>query len=84
MGRTERIGRLKEMLRAAGLDAMLVSDPVSIGYLTGAKIEPFERMWLLLVFADRDTEDPAGGRRHSLSDAFAFVGFRTIHNSEWR
>lgn len=38
----------------------------------------------LLVFADRDTEDPAGGRRHSLSDAFAFVGFRTIHNSEWR
>ena len=30
----------------------------------------------LLVFADRDTEDPAGGRMHSLSDAFAFVGFR--------
>lgn len=35
----------------------------------------------LLVFADRDTEDPAGGRRHSLSDAFAFVGFRTMQDS---
>ena len=37
----------------------------------------------LLVFADLDTEAwlsggdaPASGRRHSLSDAFAFVGFR--------
>ena len=37
----------------------------------------------LLVFADLDTEAwlsggdaPASGRRHSLSDAFAFVGYR--------
>ena len=40
----------------------------------------------LVVFADRDTDawygsgeagDPPSGRTHSLSDAFAFVGFRT-------
>ena len=55
MGKTERIERLRKLLKAAELDAMLVSDPVSIGYLTGAKIEPFERMWLLLVFADRES-----------------------------
>jgi len=39
----------------------------------------------LVVFADRDVDhwfagednaDPASGRMHSLSDAFAFVGFR--------
>ena len=29
----------------------------------------------LVVFADRDTESPASGRMHSLSDGFAFVGF---------
>ena len=45
----------------------------------------------LLVFADTDTEAwyetgeaavPTSGRRHSLSDAFAFVGFRTGERSE--
>ncbi|MBQ8995513.1 MAG: aminopeptidase P family protein [Oscillospiraceae bacterium] len=31
------------------VDAILLSNPTSIFYLSGAKIEPFERMWLLLV-----------------------------------
>ena len=43
----------------------------------------------LVVFADCDTDrwlageegEPESGRMHSLSDAFAFVGFRRIHNS---
>ena len=44
----------------------------------------------LLVFADGDidrwfesgeAEDPASGRRHDLSDAFAFVGFRSRGNA---
>lgn len=47
-----RIERLQKLLRNSDMDAMLVSDPISIFYLTGAKIQPFERMWMLLVFAD--------------------------------
>jgi len=44
----------------------------------------------LVVFADCDVDawletgepgEPASGRKHSLSDAFAFVGFRTMHNA---
>ncbi len=47
-----RIEKLRAMLREQGLDAMIVSSPMSIFYLTGARIHPFERMWLLLVKAD--------------------------------
>ena len=45
----------------------------------------------LLVFADRDidawfetgeAEVPSSGRMHSLSDGFAFVGFRTRRNAD--
>ena len=47
-----RIERLAGLLRDRQLDAILLSNPTSIFYLTGAKIQPFERMWLLLVRAD--------------------------------
>ena len=33
----------------------------------------------LVVFADRGTEE-LPGRMHSLSDGFAFVGFKTMHH----
>ena len=47
-----RIEHIRERMREDGLDAVIVSDPTSIFYLTGASIQPFERMWLLLVKAD--------------------------------
>lgn len=48
----DRIEKLRASLSELGLDAMIVSSPMSIFYLTGARIHPFERMWLLLVKAD--------------------------------
>ena len=48
---SERINRLQGLLEEQGLDAMLISNPTSIFYLAGAKIEPYERMWLMLVSA---------------------------------
>ena len=51
-----RIDRLRGAVRESGCDAVIISDPMSIFYLTGASIHPFERMWLLIVRADgRDT-----------------------------
>jgi len=47
-----RIERLRTSAVKAGLDAVVVSDPMSILYLTGASIHPFERMWILIVRAD--------------------------------
>ena len=51
-----RVDRLRERIIADGLDAVIVASPMSIFYLTGASIHPFERMWLYIVRADgRDT-----------------------------
>ena len=51
-----RIEKLRLSIKEEGLDALIVASPMSIFYLTGAMIHPFERMWLLLVRADgRDT-----------------------------
>lgn len=47
-----RIERLRTSIKKERLDALIVANPMSIFYLTGAKIHPFERMWLLLVRAD--------------------------------
>ena len=47
-----RIEKLRAAIKAEGLDAMIVASPMSIFYLTGAKVYPLERMWLLLVRAD--------------------------------
>ena len=51
-----RVDRLRERIIADGLDAVIVESTMSIFYLTGATIHPFERMWLYIVRADgRDT-----------------------------
>ena len=45
----KRIGRVLEKMEGAGLSQLLVTDPLSIGYLTGAYIYPGERMLALLA-----------------------------------
>ena len=47
-----RLEKLRDAIKAEELDAMVVANPMSIFYLTGAKVYPLERMWLLLVRAD--------------------------------
>lgn len=48
----ERIGRVREKLKKAGLDQMLVTDPKSIWYLTGVDVEPYERLFAFLIRKD--------------------------------
>ncbi len=49
---SDRIKRLQLALGIDGIDAILLHNPTSIYYLTGASIYPFERMWMLLVPAE--------------------------------
>ena len=44
-----RIARVLENLQAQGLEQMIVSDPTTIFYLTGVRIQPGERMLALLL-----------------------------------
>ncbi len=48
----DRIARVIENMRSAGLSQLIVADPRSIRYLTGVYVEPYERMYALLVRAD--------------------------------
>ena len=50
-----RIRKLQESLKKEGADAILLSNPTSIYYLSGASIYPFERMWMLLVPAEGES-----------------------------
>jgi Xaa-Pro aminopeptidase len=47
----DRVARLREEAAAAGLDAVLVTSPPSIFYLTGLDAEPFERLYAVAVTA---------------------------------
>ena len=47
----ERIGRVVENMKKAGLECILVSDPYSVFYLTGRMIWPGERMLALAVYS---------------------------------
>lgn len=48
-GRTERV---LEALKAEGITQMLIVDPLSIYYLTGVYVAPFERFYALYLRAD--------------------------------
>lgn len=48
----KRLERLIQALKAQGLNQMIVSDPTSIWYLTGVKVQPGERLYALYVRAD--------------------------------
>ena len=49
---TARLNRVCEELNKKGLDQMLVSDPLSIRYLTGVWVQPYERLYALYVRTD--------------------------------
>ncbi len=44
-----RVGRLRETAETAGLDAVFVTSPPSVFYLTGLDAEPFERLYAVAV-----------------------------------
>jgi len=44
-----RLEKAKEKMRVAGVNTLIVSDPVSVYYLTGLNVHPGERMYALLV-----------------------------------
>lgn len=47
-----RLENVRRALSKKGLTQMLVSDPLSIYYLTGVRIEPFERFFALYIAPD--------------------------------
>lgn len=47
--REERARRVQEALKEHGVSQMLVTDPMSIYYLTDVYVEPFERFYALLL-----------------------------------
>ena len=51
----ERLSRVIENMKKAGLSCILVSDPLSVFYLTGRMIHPGERMLALAVFDNGET-----------------------------
>lgn len=47
-----RIERVLDRMRVKGLSQMIVADPMSIRYLSGVDIEPFERLFILYLRDD--------------------------------
>ena len=45
----ERISRVLEKMKGKGIDQLLVSDPLSIRFLTGIMVNPGERLYALLL-----------------------------------
>ncbi|MCI8649128.1 MAG: aminopeptidase P family protein [Anaerotruncus sp.] len=48
----ERISRVCKRMQEAGLSQLLITDHLSIYYLTGIDVLPFERFWALLMRVD--------------------------------
>lgn len=47
--KTERLSRVLQKLEAQGIPQMIITDPVSIFYLTGYSIDPGERLFALYI-----------------------------------
>ena len=47
--KTERLNRVLAELEARGIPQMIITDPVSIFYLTGYSIDPGERLFALYI-----------------------------------
>ena len=52
MLKENRVKRVLDTLKEMGLSQMLIVDPMSIYYLTGVYIAPFERFYALYLRAD--------------------------------
>ena len=52
MLKENRVKRVLDALKEMGLSQMLIVDPMSIYYLTGVYIAPFERFYALYLRAD--------------------------------
>lgn len=48
----QRIKRVIENMNTLGISQLIVSDPMSIRYLTGIYVEPFERLYAFLIRTD--------------------------------
>lgn len=47
--RQDRLNRILDQLERMGLDQMLITSPVSIDYLTGCLVKPFEQLYALYI-----------------------------------
>ena len=56
----ERIARVMEKMKENGLEQLLISDPKSIAFLTGIFVDPYERLWALLLMENIDKEGTLG------------------------
>ena len=52
---SERIKRVCEQMKDREINQLIVSDPVSIAYLTGIDYQPSERMYVLLITQEGDS-----------------------------
>jgi Xaa-Pro dipeptidase len=84
----DRVGRLRDTAAEAGIDALLVTSPYSIFYLTGLDREPFERLYavavtvnggaLIVPALDREGADDAPTGLETVAYPAASDGFREL------
>ena len=55
-----RIERVIENMKKMGLSQLMVADPMSIRYLTGIYVEPYERLFAFLARATTGSTGTAG------------------------
>ena len=75
-----RANRILAALKEQGVDQMLITDPMSICYLTGISMAPIERFYALLLKAD-------GHHYYFLNHLFNVpgdVGVEKMDLSDWK
>ena len=48
----DRVGRVLDKMKERQLSQLIMADPKSIWYLTGVDVDPYERLFALLLRAD--------------------------------
>ena len=61
----DRVGRVLDKMKERQLSQLIMADPKSIWYLTGVDVDPYERLFALLLRADAETHT----RRQDLAAA---------------
>jgi Xaa-Pro dipeptidase len=49
----KRLEKAKNRMKETGFDSLIISDPVSVYYLSGLMVHPGERMFALIIEEDR-------------------------------